>query len=222
MEKLSAIEKRAAKRKGGAKALEAELPAPKSKASLSRIKDDHCLSRMTQFVFSAGFVWKVIENKWEGFEAAFHGFDVATAAAMGARELGELKKDTRIVRNGPKIETVRDNARYILGVAADHRSFGRFLSSWPDDDFVGLWNHLKENGSRLGGFTGPMFLRHVGKDTPMMTGDVIKALIEQDIVTKKPTSKRDLAAVQAAFNTWRDQSSRPLCQISKILACSVD
>lgn len=44
------------------------------------------------------------------------------------------------------------------------------------------------------------------------------ALNAQGIVDKVPTSQRDLAAVKEAFNTWREQSGRPLCQLSVMLA----
>ncbi|MEL6476210.1 MAG: hypothetical protein AAFR17_02695 [Pseudomonadota bacterium] len=49
-----------------------------------------------------------------------------------------------------------------------------------------------------------------------------KALIREGLVDKTPTSQRDLAAVQAAFNHWADESDRPLAHISRTLACSVN
>ena len=84
-----------------------------------------------------------------------------------------------------------------------------------------MWAELKQRGSRLGGQTGRFFLRFVGKDTPMLSGDVVRALVDQGVVDKNPTSKKALAAVQAAFNAWHEESGRPLCQISRTLACSV-
>ncbi|MGH7822572.1 MAG: DNA-3-methyladenine glycosylase I, partial [Candidatus Binatia bacterium] len=51
--------------------------------------------------------------------------------------------------------------------------------------------------------------------------DVVKALRREKIVKKTSMSNRDLAAVQEAFNAWRRESGRPLCQLSRILACSV-
>jgi hypothetical protein len=55
----------------------------------------------------------------------------------------------------------------------------------------------------------------------MLSADVVAALVEMDIVEKMPTSKKALAAVQEAFNQWRGESGRSLCQISRVLACSV-
>ncbi|MBT5413235.1 MAG: DNA-3-methyladenine glycosylase I, partial [Rhodospirillaceae bacterium] len=41
------------------------------------------------------------------------------------------------------------------------------------------------------------------------------------IVEKKPTSKKDRSAVQAAFNAWGEESGLPLCHMSMILARSI-
>ncbi|MOA03660.1 hypothetical protein D3C78_1231790 [compost metagenome] len=64
--------------------------------------------------------------------------------------------------------------------------------------------------------------RQAGKDTFIPTDDVVAALKAQGIVDKAPTSQRDLAAVQAAFNQWQAQSGRPLCQLSMMLAFTVN
>jgi hypothetical protein len=51
---------------------------------------------------------------------------------------------------------------------------------------------------------------------------VVQALREQGVVEQKsPTSKQALRSIQEAFNTWRDESGRSLCEISRILSCSV-
>jgi hypothetical protein len=41
-------------------------------------------------------------------------------------------------------------------------------------------------------------------------------------VDKTPGSKRELAAVQQAFNSWAAESGRSLTEISRILALSID
>jgi hypothetical protein len=61
----------------------------------------------------------------------------------------------------------------------------------------------------------------LGKDTFILTDDVIVALKAQGVVDKKPTAQRDLEQVQEAFNQLREQSGRPLCQISRLLAHSI-
>jgi len=221
MDSFASIFQRAAERKGGAAELEALLAAPADAATLVALADDRYLAEMTKSVFRSGFVWKIIEHKWPGFEAAFHGFDVTTCAMISDEEQEQLVLDERIVRHAKKIQSVARNAAFIIDVRKEHGGFGAFLAQWPDTDFVGLWDQLKVRGDRLGGQTGRFFLRFVGKDTPLLSGDVVRALITQEVVDKAPTSKRALAQVQQAFNAWRCESGRPLCQISRVLSCSV-
>jgi 3-methyladenine DNA glycosylase Tag len=221
LQKFAAIYERAAERKGGTDALEALLPKPKSSAQLKRITDDRYLAEMTKCVFRSGFVWQIIENKWPGFEAAFAGFDTAACAMLSDEDLEQLAEDARIVRNAKKIASVRGNAAFIRELKQSHGGCGVFLAQWPADDIVGLWDDLKRRGARLGGNTGPFFLRFVGKDTFMLSGDVVKALIRQKVVDKAPSGRKALGAVQDAFNAWRAESGRSLAEISRTLACSV-
>ena len=222
MESFDSIFQRAAERKGGAGELEALLPGASSSDQLRALPDDRYLAEMTQCVFRSGFVWKIIENKWPGFEEAFHGFDVATCAMLSEEEQERLAQNQAIVRNTKKIQSVPKNAAFILDVRASHGSFGSYLADWPVAQIVGLWGDLKKRGDRLGGQTGRFFLRFVGKDTPMFSSDVVKALVAQGVVEKEPTSKKALQQVQDAFNLWHEESGRELCQISRVLACSVD
>ena len=221
MTKFSVIESRAAKRKGGAKELAKLLPKPRSRAALAKTPDRFFLSVLAKQIFRAGFVWKIVEHKWPGTEEAFAGFEPAVVAGFEDRDVEELASDPRVVRNRSKIISIRDNARWIMRVAAAQGSFGRFLADWPEDDIVGLWEELRKQGARLGGMTGPFFLRQVGKDTFMLSPDVVKALRREKVVKGMPTSKRDQRVVQEAFNAWRKESGRSLCQLSRILACSV-
>ncbi len=81
----------------------------------------------------------------------------------------------------------------------------------------------EKHGSQLGGLSAPRFLRMVGKDTFVPSYDVVAALNAQKIVDKAPTSLRDLAIVQNAFNQWHEQSGgRPMSQISMMLAYTVN
>ncbi len=207
-------------RKGGA--LAERFRDPLDADALSRTTDDRWLSAMTQRVFSAGFVWRVIEAKWDGFETAFEGFDPVAVSEYGVDEIEALRQDTRIVRNPQKIKSTVDNARFVLDVAREHGSFGRWVAQWPDDDLVGLYKQLGKRGSRLGGMTGQYLLRFMGKDAFMLTKDVTAALVREGVVAKAVTSQRDLAAAQAAFNAWKAESGRPFNHISVVLACTVE
>ncbi|MCZ6590147.1 MAG: DNA-3-methyladenine glycosylase I [Alphaproteobacteria bacterium] len=212
---------RAAKRRGGATALDKLLPVSKSTADLEAMPNDRYLAGMTKCVFNAGFSWKVVEQKWDGFEEAFFGFEPRRIVALNDEDLDGLMHNTAIIRHGQKIRATRDNARFVLDLAEEHGSAGRFFATWPGDDIVELWALLKKRGSRLGGASGQYFLRFAGIDTPIMSRDVVAALIGEGIVDKTPTSQRDLKSVQAAFNEWRAESGRGLAEISRILAFSV-
>ena len=221
MDSFASIFLTAAARKGGADALEEVLPHPASDRTLKARKDDRYLAEMTKCVFRSGFVWQIIERKWPDFEAAFDGFDVSGCAMLSDEALERLTQDERIVRHAKKIQSVRANAQFIREIRTEHGSFGAFLVSWPRDDFVGLWEVLKRQGDRLGGQTGRFFLRFSGWDTPVLSEDVVKALVAQGVVDKAPTSRKALAAVQDAFRDWHAESGRPFCQISRILSATI-
>lgn len=222
VETFAKIYKRAAARKGGEKVLELMLRPVRESTDITRISDADVLAEMTKCVFRSGFVWKIIEAKWPGFQTAFSDFDVMHCAMLADEDLEVLQGNAEIVRHGKKIASVRANAQYILDVRADYGSFNQFLSQWPDDDFIGLWEHLKKNGSRLGGQTGRYFLRFIGYDTPMLSRDVVTALIKADVVDKDPTSKKAQQSVQDAFIAWQSESKRSFKEISRVLALSTD
>jgi 3-methyladenine DNA glycosylase Tag len=221
--KFAAIEARAARRKGGREALEKLVAAkPRSRAALAATPDAFFLSAIAKQIFRAGFVWKIVDHMWPGTEEAFAGFEPEIVAGYGDLEIAELASDPRVIRHRAKIESVCENARWMMRLAGAHGSFAKFLADWPQDDIVGLWQALRDDGSRLGGMTGPFFLRMVGKDTFLLTDHVMKALRREKLLKGRGASKKDLRAVQDAFNVWRVETRRPLCQLSRILAYSVD
>jgi 3-methyladenine DNA glycosylase Tag len=219
---FATIEARALARCGSAEELAERLPAAKSPRALARITDDRWLAAMTRAVFRSGFVWRVVDAKWDGFEAAFRGFDTMACAMLSDEDIEALHADERIIRNGPKIRTVRENANFVRQVKDEHGSFARWVSDWPGSDIVGLWVELKNRGGRLGGNTGPMMLRTMGKDTFILTRDTSAGLVAAGVVDKAPSGKRALEKVQGAFNGWHEETGRPLCELSRILALSVN
>lgn len=234
---------------GSVAALEARLPSPRSAAELRTISDDRYLSVMSLRIFRAGLRHSLVDSKWPAFEQVFFGFDPEKVVLMGAERLENLMQDARIIRHLGKLKSVPRNAQFILDVgtgflpgipsssAARHLlpeaagnqtrpapgfAFGALIADWPVDDIVGLWKYLAKNGSQLGGLSAPRFLRMVGKDTFVPSDDMVAALKAQKIIDKVPTSLKERAAVQAAFNEWHKQSGRPLCQLSVMLAHTVN
>jgi len=210
----------AADRHGGPDALNQKLDRPRPVDELAAIPDDRWLSTLTKCIFQAGFNWKVIENKWDGFETAFDGFDVGRCAFMDDEKFDALLTDTSIVRNGTKIATVRDNAAFLLELR-DEGGAGQVLGGWPSTDYIGLLEMLKKRGSRLGGSTGQYAMRFSGRDSFILSRDVTARLIAEGVIDKPASSKTALRAVQDAFNTWKEQSGRTLTEMSRVLAMSV-
>ncbi|HEY3622700.1 MAG TPA: DNA-3-methyladenine glycosylase I, partial [Roseiarcus sp.] len=176
MTPFKTIRVRAEKRKGGAEALARLLPRQPDPKALSKLHDDRVLAEMTKRVFSAGFAWSVIESKWPGFEDAFLGFEPPRLLSEPDEFWHKLTMDARIVRNGAKIMSVRENARFVLDVAKEYGSFGVFLAGWPPSNEVGLLEVLAKRGSHLGGNSGQMLLRFLGYDAFVATKDVAACL----------------------------------------------
>lgn len=221
MEKFAGILERAALRKGGDKALKQLMAEPASVEQLCALSDRDYLSAMSKKVFQSGFVWRVVENKWPGFEAVLWNFEPHKLVLASDEQIETMAQDKRLVRNLTKVKSVRENAYFVQQESKKHQGFGRFIADWPVEEITQLWLYLKKHGCRLGGNTGPYFLRAVGKDTFLLTRDVVAYLIGQGIVDKQPNSQRDLKSVQTAFNEWQQQSGCSMAEISQTIACSI-
>lgn len=222
MLKFEELYLRAAEHKGGVDVLEQLLPEASSVEAVASLDERRFLAEMTRCIFQAGFVWRVINQKWQGFEDVFLGFDVNTILSLQPEDWEEICADTRIVRNRQKIGAVRVNAQFIEDIALETGSFGRFIADWPSSDLIGLLELLKKRGARLGGNTGQRFLRNVGKDSFYLGKDVIRCLQNSGLDIKdNPTSKKELAAIQQAFNQWHEESNRSYTHISKIAAYTI-
>jgi 3-methyladenine DNA glycosylase Tag len=101
MKTFAQIREMAVTRKGE-EAIAAYVPDP-LQTPLASLTDDRLLSEFSKRVFQSGFNWKVVENKWPGFETAFHGFDIGRNAMMSDEDLDRHLKNTGIVRHATKI-----------------------------------------------------------------------------------------------------------------------
>lgn len=206
----------AADRKGGRSAVLEGMVPPKSAEEIAQIPDDRWLAAMARGIFQAGISWKVVENKWPDIEDAFHGFDVGRVSMMSDDWFYDLVEDRRVIRSAPKIRAIQENAVFILD-----KNFGTRVADWPAEDFVGLLEWMQKNGSRLGGGTGSYLLRSMGKESYIMSKDVVARLVAEGVIDKAPTSKKAKQAVQEAFNAWKAESGFNLSDISRVLAQSI-
>jgi 3-methyladenine DNA glycosylase Tag len=188
---------------------------------LAAIPGARWLAMMARGIFQAGISWSVVEAKWPGIEDAFAGFDVGRLSMMDDGWFDALLTDPRVIRSGPKIAAVRDNAAFIRRVDEEEGGFARKVADWPVSDFAGLLDWLATNGSRLGGNTGAYMLRQMGKEGFLLSKDVVARLMAEGVIGGPPTSRKAMAAVQVAFDRWRAESGQSLNAISRVLAQSI-
>ncbi|MGM1051248.1 MAG: DNA-3-methyladenine glycosylase I [Pseudomonadota bacterium] len=204
-------------------AMEAFLPKALTSDKLKPLGDDRSLSAISQRVFRAGMQHSVVDARWPAFEDAFWGFVPEKMVLLTPEQIeGHLQND-RIIRHRAKLQTIPRNAQFIVDIRQEKgSSFGEFIADWPSADIVGLWRLLAKRGARLGGRSGAGFLRLIGKDTFLLTSDVVARLVAAGIIDQAPTSQRDQQRVQDAFNELQQASGRPLCHLSVMLSLSIN
>ena len=204
-------------------AMEAFLPSPRTPDELKQLGDDRYLSAMCLRVFRAGMKHSVVDAKWPAFEEAFWGFDPEKMVLLTPEQVDGYMANDRIIRHRTKLQTIPRNAQFILDIRQEQgTSFAEFIADWPSRDIIGLWRLLAKRGARLGGRSAAGFLRLIGKDTFLMTSDVVARLVAANIIDQPPTSQRDLQRVQEAFNELQQASGRPLCQLSAMLSLTIN
>ncbi|HXK32561.1 MAG TPA: DNA-3-methyladenine glycosylase I [Dehalococcoidia bacterium] len=80
----------------------------------------------------AGLSWQTILNKREAYRRAFDGFDPATVARYGERDVERLLADAGIVRNRLKVLSTIANARAVLATREEFGSFDAYVWRFVD------------------------------------------------------------------------------------------
>ncbi len=218
MKTFSEIYQLACLHKGGEDAVEGLLPTVCNDEELNSKSDDYYLSNMSRRVFRAGLKHAMVDKKWPGFDAAFKHFDPFYCAMLSEDDIDAAMKNKAIIRHRGKLLSIRANAQFVIEQSREYGGFGAYLTHWAPDQTLLLWWDLKKKGKHLGGASGPSFLRMVGKDSFLLTRDVVAVLKNNGVIAKEPTSKADLREVQKAFLTWQAECGRPLSEISRIVS----
>lgn len=205
-------------RKGSLDTILAGAAPVKTPEELAAIPDDRWLAQMAKGIFQAGISWSVVEAKWPGIEEAFHGFDPGRVSMIEGDAFDALLSDSRVIRSGAKIAAIRDNAATLRA----QPGMGRHVADWPATDFAGLIGWLSRDFSRLGGTTGQYLMRFMGKESFILSRDVLARLREEGVIDGPATSAKALQKVQSAFNAWKAESGLTLNQIGRVLAHSID
>lgn len=129
-------------------------------------KDSAYFDEMTKAVFRSGFSWKVVEDKWPNFRAAFDDFEVDKVASYDERDVDRLLADEGIVRNGRKIEATINNARAVHEVVEEFGSFQKYLRSMDTQSYEETAKDMKGRFSYLGKTGTYTFLWGVGEEVP--------------------------------------------------------
>jgi 3-methyladenine DNA glycosylase Tag len=206
----------------GSAAVQARLVRPKSPDELRAMPESRYLSQMMLRIFRAGLKHELVDRKWPAFEEVFERFDPEACGRLADERIEAMLADRRLIRNLPKLRAVRANARAMLTFRDEAGGIGAWIAGWPGSDIVGLWDELARRFHQLGGNSAPSFLRMIGKDTFILTDAVAKGLQHWGALEAQPRSKGDRAVVQAAFNGWAAETGTALCQLSQILAMSID
>lgn len=220
-EQFSQILTRAAERKGGLAAVKALTSKPLTTKQLLEYTAADWLAAFSKKVFQSGFVWRVVEQKWPGFNEVFFDFAPEKILMLSDEKLAEKAQDPRIIRNGNKVLTIRANAQMIYELSLEHGSFSALIANWPCDDIISLWALLKKRGAWLGGNTGAYALRSMGKDTFLLSQDIEAYFRGHQLIDGGLTSLGNLRKIQAQFNEWQQQSGLSYQEMSRIVAMSV-
>jgi len=122
------------------------------------------LEAMTRIVFSSGMSWRVVEAKWPGIREAFSDFWPERVARMTARDVDRLAKDTRVIRNVPKLEATVLNAKEVVAIGKMPGGFKGYLRSLgPAADAAAA---LRKRFRYLGDHGSYYFLWSVGQPVP--------------------------------------------------------
>ncbi len=62
----------------------------------------------------------------------------------------------------------------------------------------------------------------MGKDSFILSRDVVAALRREQVFDGTPTSKSSLRSIQDAFNHWVEDGGRSLTRVSRVLAFTVE
>lgn len=215
------IEGSALDKLGGARALAEQLPEVLTLEQLQARPDSWYLSAMTRRIFQAGMQHRVINARWPAFERFFWAFDPEKLMLLREEQLEKAMLDPSLIRHWGKLRTIPANAAAMVDLSRQHVSFGRWLAGWPDEQLVELWRDLSKRFARLGGMSAQRFLRLAGRDTFLLTDDVVQALKRYGVVDDRPSRKADLARVNRQFVLWSAESGRPMAHVSRILSHAV-
>lgn len=109
--------------------------------------DDQLLFEMLVIaVFQAGLSWKAAASKIPVFRQVFADFDYHKVAGFDEPEFEALLTNPEMIRNPRKIQAIITNARTIVKLAPEFKSFSDYLWHFTDHN---IWQMAVEPGAPL-------------------------------------------------------------------------
>lgn len=107
-------------------------------------KDDSYLFELiTLEGAQSGLSWSIVLNKREGYQEAFHQFDIDRCANLSDQELLDIKEQAQIIKHLNKIQSVRKNAQAIQKIQKEYGSFAAYLWRYVDNEpIVNQWTSI--------------------------------------------------------------------------------
>ena len=90
-------------------------------------EDDELFCRLILEINQAGLSWTTILKKQEGFRKAYHNFNLKKVATYSQQDFERLMNDAGIIRNRLKINAAIQNAKTILQLKKEHKSFKNWI-----------------------------------------------------------------------------------------------
>ncbi len=93
----------------------------------------------------AGLSWLTILNKREGYRRLFSDFDIQLVAGYDGRKVDELMADASIVRHRGKIESTINNARRIVALWDQGKTFDQLIwEAVAGTPVLNHWSRLQD------------------------------------------------------------------------------
>ncbi len=91
--------------------------------------DAGLFERLVLEINQAGLSWLLVLKRRAAFRDGYAGFDIDAVAAFGDGDRARLLADAGVIRNRLKIDAAIENARRLVAIRANHRSFSAWLDA---------------------------------------------------------------------------------------------
>jgi methyladenine glycosylase len=122
------------------------------------------LEVMSRAVFQAGLSWAGIGRHWDGYRAAFEGFDPVKVASYNEGDVDRLMRAEGVLHSARKIRATIENAAAIVALDRTHNGFANYLRSF--DDYASLAADFKRRFKFMGDMNVWYFLFRVHEPVP--------------------------------------------------------